>query len=259
MFAIIGGSALVALLVSLTVGGIAATVVTAGELFIPLAYSVPPLRTKHRGWVGVICDAAAAHVYPALLAFVVISHEQLRALSAALVATGIIWALMTGLRGILSHQLQSEDHDRRAGLVTVVHKMGHGRLARFVTFVILPIEMVAFAAFLAEAGVGGVFVVCASVFLVYEVLKFSCNGFSVFVFDHCGQRYIPFVDEGAYKVWGPLALAVDAAADDPFYLVVALLCAAGFWSRFRSEGEQIWRTARLVHVRFADFVGRVLS
>src|SRR6202040_1153478 len=53
-----------ALLLAVLLGGFACGALTAVELLLPLAYSIPPLRVKERGWLGVSADAAAAHLYP---------------------------------------------------------------------------------------------------------------------------------------------------------------------------------------------------
>ena len=249
MWAIIGISAAFSLCLAGAVGGVAAILLTAGELLIPLAYSVPPLRTKNRGWLGVLCDACAAHVYPAVLALIIVAHQQLRAPGALLIATAALWSLMTGLRGILSHQLQSQEHDRSAGLLTVVHRIGHSRLAAFVTFAILPVEVAAFAAMIVQCDVGGIFIALAAVFLFYELLKVTLNAFPVVVFDRRGQRYVPFVDEGAYKVWGPLALALDAAVTDPLYLAIVPLYFVLFRPRILAEWAEIRATARTTRGR----------
>ena len=249
MWAIIGISAAFALCVSVAAGGMGAVLLTAAELLIPLVYSVPPLRMKNRGWLGVICDASAAHLYPALLALVIVAHQQLRAVPALLIAAGAAWALMTGLRGILSHQLQSEEHDRSAGLLTVVHRVGHSRLAAVVTFVILPAEVAAFAGFIVQCDVGAIFVAFAAMFLCYELLKFIFRAFPVTVFDRRGQRYIPFVDEGAYKVWGPIALALDASVTDLRYLAIVPLYFLLFRPRIVSEWTQIHATAGIARAR----------
>src|SRR5882757_9757810 len=74
MRTIIVGSALTALALASLLAGIIGSALTAGVLLLPLAYSVPPLRLKERAWWGVCADAAAAHVYPAMLALAAVSY-----------------------------------------------------------------------------------------------------------------------------------------------------------------------------------------
>jgi 4-hydroxybenzoate polyprenyltransferase len=252
MWRIIACSAAVALGVSQAVGGIAAALLTIGELLIPLAYSVPPLRVKERGWAGILADALAAHVYPAVLAMLVVSHQLLPIHHPVLIVCIAIWSLATGLRGILSHQLQSEESDRDAGLTTVVHRLGHQRLVRLIVFVILPIEIVMLATLLLQSDATVFLKTVAIIFTCYEYLKFHFNLFPVLVFTRQGQHYLPFVDEGFYKVWAPLALIVDAAFTDILYLMLIPTFVLMFRPRIKHEWAQISSATKAVSIRMHD-------
>jgi 4-hydroxybenzoate polyprenyltransferase len=249
MWAIVALSAACAPGVAALSGGSRALLLTAGVLLLPLAYSVPPIRTKQREWLGVVCDAVAAHVYPALLAFAIVSHRHLRALGLSLVLTGGLWALMTGLRGILSHQLQSDEHDRAAGLPTVVHRFGHARIASLVNRWVLPVEVLAFAAFVVQCDVTALLGAAASLWVAYEVVKFALDAFPTTVYTRRGERYLPFVDEGGYKVWGPIALALDAAATHLLYLILVPCYVLLFRARILQEWNEIRTTAGIVMTR----------
>jgi 4-hydroxybenzoate polyprenyltransferase len=246
MWGVIALSAGIAMVAATATAGVAGFLITAVELLIASAYSIPPIRLKNKGWLGVVCDAAAAHLYPAMLAIVVIGHQQLRPLTRLLVATAAVWGLMTGLRGILSHQLQNEQHDHKAGLWTVIHRYGHKRVAWFVTFAILPIEIAAFCALVVQCDVKFIFACLAGLFLLYELVKFCLDAFPALVFDRRGGRYLPFVDEGAYKVWGPFALAIDASLADVRYLAVIPLYFVLFRGRILLEWREICGTADMV-------------
>ena len=248
MWGIIALSAFVALAVATAVGGVAGLLLTGGELLIPLAYSIPPLRLKNRGWPGVFADAIAAHAYPAMLAIVIMARQEVLT-PRLLIITAAVWALMTGVRGILSHQLQSNEHDRKAGLRTVIHRYGHQRVASFVTFLILPVETAAFVVFVTQCDVKWIVGCLAVLFFVYELVKFSVDAFPALVFDRRGGRYLPFVDEGAYKVWGPLAVALDASLLDLWFLAVVPLFLVLFRPRILAEWRQLSGTADMIFNR----------
>jgi hypothetical protein len=252
MWCIILLSAAIALSAATAAGGIAGTLLTCCELLIPVAYSVPPVRTKTRGWLGILCDALAAHVYPALLAFLVLSHRQVAAVTLLQFVAGTLWALMAGLRGILSHQLQSEQQDRTAGLLTVVHRVGHARLARIVTCAILPVEVTSFAVFVSQCDVGRLFCFVAVMFLLYELVKSALNPFPVIVFTRAGQHYIPLVDEGAYKVWCPMACLLDAGLKDPIFFILLPIYVVLFRPRIYGEWCQMKLTYRTLTARIAE-------
>ena len=66
--------------------------------------------------VGVVADALAAHVYPAVLAIVAVEHPGSIHVSEAACIAIVVWSMAVGLRGILSHQLNTADRDRAVGL-----------------------------------------------------------------------------------------------------------------------------------------------
>src|SRR5207342_3267862 len=85
MWLIIVLSAISALAFATVAAGRIGALFTAGELMLPLLYSVPPLRIKERGWLGVCADALAAHVYPAMLALAIVAQQTLRSPTLSLV------------------------------------------------------------------------------------------------------------------------------------------------------------------------------
>jgi 4-hydroxybenzoate polyprenyltransferase len=256
MWGIIVLSAGSAMVLAALLAGTAGSALTAGELLLPLAYSIPPLRVKERGWLGVLSDAAAAHLYPAMLALVVVQHWSIRTYAPLFVLTVATWALATGLRGILSHQLQSEEHDRATSAATVVHQYSHETIERLVVFGMLPIEVLAFCATIMQSQATALFKTAWLAFMLYEFLKFKLNPFPVVVFRREGQPYLPFVDEGFYKAWGPLALTLDASLADPRYLIFAPIYALFLRPRLVMEWAQIRATAAVASRRIANlFVG----
>jgi hypothetical protein len=114
-------------------------------------YSLPPFRLKKHGAAGVLCDAAGAHLFPALVAVLIACRGAQRAASGAWVASVAVWALAYGLRGILWHQLTDADNDRAAGVRTFARR--HPLAAPVIgTFVVFPLELGALAAMLWQIG-----------------------------------------------------------------------------------------------------------
>ena len=239
MWGITALSALCAEAFAAAVAGVPGAVLTVLELCLPLAYSVPPLRIKERKWLGVCADGLAAHVYPALLALLAVSHWALRPVPIALAACVALWAAAAGLRGILSHQLHTAEQDRGAGLITVVHDFGNRRVETFIVAVLLPLEVGAFGGALLACTTGPVLWLFAAAYLLYELFKTVGCGFRVTAFRAEGQRYLPFVEESFYKAWGPLVLALDAARTDLRYLVLIPVYALLFRPHLRSELHRV--------------------
>lgn len=123
------------------------------EVALLVVYSVPPVRLKARGWAGAACDAAYAYGLPFLIAALafgpggVTGHD-----GRFLVVLGAL-GLLVGLRGILSHQLDDIEADRAAGTGTVARRFGVERTERLLADAFLPIELAAWAAVVALAGV----------------------------------------------------------------------------------------------------------
>ncbi|HTD37108.1 MAG TPA: UbiA family prenyltransferase [Candidatus Limnocylindrales bacterium] len=239
MWAIIGLSALGALAAAAFAGGVAGAVMTVVELALPATYSIPPMRTKERRWLGIVSDAFAAHVYPALLALLAAAHWSLRPVGAPLVVLLTIWSAAAGLRGILSHQLHTHERDARAGLRTVVDDLGAGRLERLIVAVLLPLEAIAFGAALLLLDVGPVLAAGIAVYLLYEAYKTFSGRFRVAMFRPQGQPYLPFVEERFYKAWAPLIVALDAACVDLRFLLFVAAYALLFAPHLRDERERL--------------------
>jgi 4-hydroxybenzoate polyprenyltransferase len=220
MWAIIGASAVCAETFAVTAAGAFGAILTLIALSLPVAYSVPPLRIKERRWLGVAADALAAHVYPAMLALVAVTHWGLRPVTTVLAVCVAVWSTAAGLRGILSHQLHTADQDRRAGLRTIVHDLGNERVEKFILAALLPFEVAAFGGALLSCDGGVMLWLFVSLYLAYEIVKTLSDRLAVTAFRPQGQRYLPFLEESFYKAWGPVVLALDAARADLVYLLL---------------------------------------
>jgi 4-hydroxybenzoate polyprenyltransferase len=251
MWAIIAASALCALVAAAFAGGAAGATITVVELVLPASYSIPPLRTKERRWLGIVSDALAAHVYPALLALLAVAHWSLRPVGAPLVVLLAIWSAAAGLRGILSHQLHTHERDSRAGLRTVVDDLGAGRLERLVVAGLLPLETIAFGAALLLLDAGPVLAAGVAVYLLYEAYKTFSGRFRVTAFRPEGQPYLPFLEESFYKAWGPLIAALDAARADLRALLFVPAYALLFAPHLRNERNRLAAVMRALRARRA--------
>lgn len=114
----------------------------AGSWLVYSLYSLPPVRLKAHGLAGVLCDAAGAHLFPALTAILLVSGSH--RLDRVWMAAAAVWAFAYGLRGIVWHQLADYRCDVRAGVQTFAARWPAAavRLGAFVAF---PAELVALA------------------------------------------------------------------------------------------------------------------
>lgn len=232
-------SALVALLLGWLAAGALGAGMTVIELLLPLTYSIPPIRTKERTWLGVLSDALAAHVYPAALALMAVRHLGAGSASDLVAACVLAWSAAAGLRGILSHQLHTADRDMTGGLTTVVHVAGRKPVERFVMVVLLPIEAAGFIGAVAGSHAGPVLWGLGALYLGWEAYRMFDRRFTVRAFRPEGQRYVPLVEEAFYKAWGPVVIALDCARVDLEYLVLPLLYALMFRPHLKAEAQRL--------------------
>lgn len=115
-------------------------------------YSIPPVRLKTRGALGVLADASGAHLFPSLVVVVLVFRWRGDPIDLVWLSAVGAWSLSFGLRGILWHQLSDLQNDERAGLRTFVRRHKIAWPHALGNFVIFPVEIMAFAIILWRAG-----------------------------------------------------------------------------------------------------------
>jgi len=96
-------------------------VVAWSQLGLGVAYSVPPIRLKERGILGVISAAAAQRLPNFLMLAVSVPFDT----AAVLIVSA--WLLVLGLAFIVDHQLIDLVNDERSGTRTWVRSVGRQR------------------------------------------------------------------------------------------------------------------------------------
>lgn len=109
------------------------------EVLLFVLYSVPPVRLKERGTLGVLADAGYAYVVPFLLAASISTITSADAAGLIALAT---WGAAIGCRSILFHQLEDLDGDLQAGVRTAAVTLGPERITSLVRTVLLPVEAI---------------------------------------------------------------------------------------------------------------------
>lgn len=115
-------------------------------------YSVPPFRLKERGAAGLVADACGAHLFPTLVAVVLVFRRGGAPLDAVWLASVAAWSLALGLRGNLWHQLGDLRNDEKAGLLTFARRHKIARLRTLGNFVLFPVEAAGLTLMLWRAG-----------------------------------------------------------------------------------------------------------
>ncbi len=214
---------------------------------LPTLYSAPPVRFKVRGVAGLLSDATAAHLLPALLTGLILGspgpeHRERWLLLTALTMT---WSFCVGLRGIVIHQAEDRKKDICAGVRTYVNVRPPEAARSLVVRGVLPVEasaVVAFICFLPEWT--PVLTIALGVFAVGEASRLARGLRMPMVYaDEPGrERYAPLVSNELYEVWLPSALVIQLALGEQAYWPLAglhliifhrtILRTAGMLARF---------------------------
>jgi 4-hydroxybenzoate polyprenyltransferase len=135
-----------------------------------MAYSIPPIRLKQRGLLGVLADAIGAHLLPSLFAVVWVAHASDRSIPVLWIILVGIWSLTTGLRGIFWHQIKDIENDRLAGVNTFAVQTSAQTLHFFGKWVIFPVEVLSFAGMLFISG-NSLAAILMGLYLITEWLR----------------------------------------------------------------------------------------
>src|SRR5258708_4527358 len=105
-------------------------------------YSIPPVRLKKRGILGVLADASGAHVFTSLFIVASMSYYTRQPMDWIWFGGVGVWALCYGMRGILWHMFFDRDNDIASGTPTYATRVDPAGF-RPREWVILGVEMLA--------------------------------------------------------------------------------------------------------------------
>ncbi|GGB04160.1 UbiA family prenyltransferase [Puia dinghuensis] len=208
-------------------------------------YSIPPVRLKKRGALGVLADASGAHVFTSLFVVASMSYYTGQEIDWVWFSAVGVWALCYGIRGILWHMFYDRDNDIASQTPTYATKIAPEHF-RGREWMILAAEMVALGFMLWRIGR-----TLPVLFLVFYLLFVTaCRrklGFKiVIILMPPGQPY-PYLIFLAdyYQVFLPLALLLRGALIFRYDWVVLFAHGLLFaWSIHRLL-RYGWRIARV--------------
>jgi hypothetical protein len=181
-------------------------------------YSLPPIRLKVRGILGVLVDAAGAHLLPQLFGISLIAAwGSSTAPPPAWVAAVAAWSFGRGVRGILWHQLTDYASDKRAGIQTFVHCHSQRFVRLLGERLSFPLELAGLGAMLVLSGT-----VLAWVFLAVHLLLETarCWRWGVSVIIVMPRPQFRFALDEYYVLFYPLAYLLDSSWRHPPDLLV---------------------------------------
>lgn len=220
----------------------------------PTLYSMPPIRFKERGFIGIFLDAAGSHITPTILILVVFAELGSANLDPSLVTFAVvitIWASAQGFKGILYHQLADSENDHMSETKTWIQAMDQARLRSLLPFYNLFIEGLVTCALIWIT-----FPFCpiaALVFLIYLAVELIKNrmGFE-FALNQNPQNIrpsVPFANDLFYGCWLPLAGALQLCVSAPVWAWVPILQVALFYRNYRMLLQDLKAVTRAVFMR----------
>lgn len=120
-------------------------VLITSQIILFLLYSIPVSRLKEMPIAGPICDSIYASVIPGVMVYLTIDNPQ--EISWLCIVFGV-WLFMAGIRNIISHHIDDFTNDNISGTKTSAVALGKMKMKRLVNYIISPIEVGFFLAFL---------------------------------------------------------------------------------------------------------------
>jgi 4-hydroxybenzoate polyprenyltransferase len=207
-------------------------ILIAANLLLPTLYSLPGIRLKERGVLGVLADAGAAHALPALLFGTAFWPAPVPASVVVATIAAATFSFIAGLRGIIVHQVHDRPTDSRAGVRTFAIAEGVEQSRRIVMRGLLPFEVVALVAFLTVVLPAAP--VAAAVLVLHAVLEAlkMRSGWRLPLFypeQPTRERYLPLLGNESYEVWLPLALSAQLATRPWGFALLPPVVVLLFW------------------------------
>lgn len=190
-----------------------------------VVYSVPPIRIKERGALGVIAIALGEHVLLGLLAVSLVLETTgmpLASAPAPWLLAYLGWSTAYGMRGIIWHQILEIQNDRRAGCKTLGASIGETRLARIGEWYVFPFEIFCFFLLLLLSH-DSIFPVLLPIYAITEWLRCKCWGCNMVI--AAPKPNMRFIMLEYYQIYFPFAFLILALRSDrsAIFLIVAFI------------------------------------
>lgn len=182
-------------------------------------YSVPPFRFKHRGFWGMLADAAGSNFFPHLVVVVLIFRRYAIPLDFSWLACVGFWSLFYGLRGILWHQLCDLKNDEKINLNTFARLHPLPRLKRMGKWIIFPVEVAFFTAILWQLG-SVIPLGFLAFYMVLERLRATMWGVRIIIV--APQERFRIAMQEYYDVFYPISLLLASATTHRLDVLVLL-------------------------------------
>jgi hypothetical protein len=181
------------------------------------AYSIPPVRLKQRGLLGVVAIAVGESLLPQVFAVLLVIHDTGKALPIMWLMLVAIWALASGCRSILWHQILDFENDSRAGVNTFAVRTSPATLQKLGEWIVFPVEIVALIGLLLLSHNTLVWVLLG-LYLVTEWLRYYFWQISIVIIAPSENHRVILFEY--YDVFYPLVFLCLAIWKNPINLII---------------------------------------
>ena len=212
------------------------------EFLLFILYSLPPFRLKERGWWGILCDAGYAHALPAVLAGV--TFLQMGANEYTL-NRWYLWALASwqfvlGIRNILLHQLGDFEKDLKTGTQTQVTNAGKAKTEMLLGKVIMPLELILFAAFGLIISFTIPYFGLFYLFFLFQVWFKRKILWGQILPENLRQRLYIYLDD-FYQEWIPIFILLALTWENVWFGLLLAVHILLFRNAIKTLAQEIWR------------------
>lgn len=185
-------------------------------------YSIPPIRLKDRGFLGILSDTLYAHAIPAIVvALAILDGREVNQGAYDIILIIFIWQFFVGFRNIAFHQYEDYEQDRKSGSMTWAVKLGAEKMKMLSLKVIYPLEAISFLVFV---------VVLFYVSMLAGLLLILMIGLRLYIYVYIYEKgylahwknYFSFVNN-SYEEDIPLALLICLTLTNPWFVLIMIL------------------------------------
>lgn len=201
--------------------------------FFAAAYSLPPVRFKERGVLGVVVSSTAQRLMPLLVGMALFSRFDTVSWIMA-----VLFSLI-GVRWILVHQIGDLTADERGGVHSFARSHGSRASLRLMQLVVFPAELVCLAIWISLTAGQPMVLIGLPLYLVWLALVWRAQRRLPVSWTRFGE--LPLTQ--FYFIFWPLALALGAVLSAP----PAVLIVAGHVLLLRPYLLREWRKVSTSH------------
>ena len=221
------------------------------EFLLPTIYSIPPIRLKGRGALGLVCDSFGAHLVPCLYVISVLAHVAGNPFlvhstrSTAFVICTAVWALSLGIIGILIHEFEDRDNDIRSGIRTFATDVEF-HAVRMPIAIFYAIELCGFGGMVTVLfPVAPAIAIALGLFLLLVAIKLIAHWphYRHYELDSTAIQWWQ-LSHPFYEAYLPVAAAIQCAILYPWLTIFPLLQFAVFASTFRQQSAELEEALR---------------